>query len=94
MNLRRMRETIRAYRAGAPLGDVVVMKLDALAAPPQETLRSSRRCTATRPITIWLRCARCRAGTLGREYARFLDENGIAPLVVSPALKERFRDNP
>jgi len=29
-----MLATIRAYRAGAPLGDVVVMKLDALARPP------------------------------------------------------------
>ena len=42
MNLRRMLETIRAYRAGAPLGDVVVMKLDALASPPPETLGPPR----------------------------------------------------
>ena len=34
------------------------------------------------------------AGTLGREYARFLDANGIEPLVISPAVKESFRDNP
>ena len=34
------------------------------------------------------------AGTLAREYARFLDANGIEPLVISAAVKERFRENP
>jgi ubiquinone biosynthesis protein Coq4 len=34
------------------------------------------------------------AGTLGREYARFLDANRIEPLVISDSVKERFRDNP
>lgn len=34
------------------------------------------------------------AGSLGREYARFLDANGIVPLAVSPALRERFRSAP
>ena len=41
MNFRPVLDTIRAYRAGAPLGDVVVMKLDA-GLPPPETLAQAR----------------------------------------------------
>jgi hypothetical protein len=34
MNVAKMLRMLRAYRAGAPLGDVVVLKLDALSASP------------------------------------------------------------
>jgi ubiquinone biosynthesis protein Coq4 len=94
MNLRKMLETIRAYRAGAPLGDVAVMKLDALAAPPKGI---ARRLEAVRGYAPEQNLAALRAlpaGTLGREYARFLDANGIEPLVISEAVKERFHGNP
>jgi ubiquinone biosynthesis protein Coq4 len=89
-----MLETIRAYRAGAPLGDVVVMKLDALATPPPDTLRKLEAVHGYAPDQDLGALRALPPGTLGREYARFLDANGIAPLVVSPALKERFRTNP
>jgi ubiquinone biosynthesis protein Coq4 len=94
MNLRRMLETIRAYRAGAPLGDVVVMKLDALASPPPATLRKLAALHGYAPDQDLAALRALPPGTLGREYARFLDANGLAPLAVSPALKERFRTNP
>jgi ubiquinone biosynthesis protein Coq4 len=94
MNLRRMLDTIRAYRAGAPLGDVVVMKLDALASPPPETLRRLEALHGYSPDQDIAALRALPAGTLGREYARFLDANGLAPLVVSPALKARYRTNP
>jgi ubiquinone biosynthesis protein Coq4 len=89
-----MLQTVRAYRAGAPLGDVVVMKLDALSSPPPETLRKLDAVKGYAPDQDPAGLRALPAGTLGREYARFLDANGIAPLAVSPALKERFRDNP
>ena len=94
MNLRKILETIRAYRAGAPLGDVVVLKLDALAAPPKDLIRRLERMRGYAPKQdlAWLRTLP--PGSLGREYARFLDANGIEPLVVSAELKERFRENP
>ena len=94
MNLHKMIETMRAYRAGAPLGDVAVMKLDAFSSPPQATLRQleSLRGYAAEADLASLR--RLPSGTLGREYARFLDANGIVPLAISPAVKERFRNNP
>lgn len=94
MNLRRMLETIRAYRAGAPLGDVVVMKLDALASPPPETLLELEALRGYAPDQDLAELRALPPGTLGREYARFLDANGLTPLVVSPALKERYRTNP
>jgi len=94
MNLRKMLETIRAYRAGAPLGDVVVLKLDALSSPPKgigEKLAPVRGYAPSHDLAA-LRALP--AGTFGREYARFLDANGIEPLVISAAVRERFRDNP
>jgi ubiquinone biosynthesis protein Coq4 len=94
MNLRKMIATYRAYRAGAPLGDVVVLKLDALSAPPEETIRKLERVRGYAPAQELSLLRSLPPGTLGREYARFLDENGIEPLVVSDDVRERFRDNP
>lgn len=94
MNLRKMIETIRAYRAGVPLGDVVVLKLDALSAPPRSTLRALDRVRGFAPPHDLARLRTLPDGTLGREYARFLDANGIEPLVISDAIKERYRENP
>jgi ubiquinone biosynthesis protein Coq4 len=89
-----MAETMRAWRAGAPLGDVVVLKLDALSGPPKgiaQRLEAVRGYTPAQDLTALRGLP---PGTLGREYARFLDANGIEPLVISAAVKERFRDNP
>jgi ubiquinone biosynthesis protein COQ4 len=94
MNFRKMLETFRAFRAGAPLGDVAVLKFDALSAPPMwltAKLQPLRGYAPTQDLSV-LRALP--AGSLGREYARFLDANGITPLVVSPHIKERFHDNP
>ena len=94
MNLRKMLATIRAYRAGAPLGDVVVLKLDALSRPPKGIERRLEAVRGYAPAQNLAVLRALPAGTLGREYARFLDANGIEPLVISDALKQRFRDNP
>jgi ubiquinone biosynthesis protein Coq4 len=94
MNFRKMVNTARAYRAGAPLGDVVVLKLDALSAPPQATLRKLETMRGYAPEHNLSVLRTLPPGTLGREYARFLDANGIEPLVISPAVKETFRANP
>jgi ubiquinone biosynthesis protein Coq4 len=89
-----MIETLHAYRAGAPLGDVVVLKMDALSAPPKSTLRRLERVRGYAPAQDLAALRALPPGSLGREYARFLDANGIEPLVVSAEVKERFRDNP
>lgn len=86
--------TYRAFLAGAPLGDVVVLKLDALSAPPASTIRKLERVRGYAPEQELPVLRELAPGTLGREYARFLDGNGIQPLVISAEMRERFRDNP
>jgi ubiquinone biosynthesis protein Coq4 len=71
-----------------------VLKLDALSAAPKgitEKLEATRGYAPEQDIELLRRLP---PGTLGREYALFLDANGIAPLVVSPAVRERFRHEP
>ena len=94
MDLHKMIETTRAYRAGAPLGDVVVMKIDALSRPRRATLEKLEAMHGYAPDQDLAVLRALPPGTLGREYARFLDANGIEPLAISPAVKERFRTNP
>lgn len=94
MNVSKMIATYRAYRAGAPLGDVVVLKLDALSAPPASTIRKLERLRGYAPEQKLPILRALPPGTLGGEYARFLDANGIEPLAISAGLRERFRDSP
>ena len=94
MNLRKMIETIRAFRSGAPLGDVAVLKLDAFSRPSMEILRRLESLFGYAPEQNLPMLRELPAGTLGREYARFLDLNGLEPLAISPAVKERFQNDP
>jgi ubiquinone biosynthesis protein Coq4 len=89
-----MIEMIRAYHAGVALGDVVVLKVDAVGAPSQSICRKLERLHGYAPEQKLSTLRELPAGTLGREYARFLDANGIEPLEISAAMKERFRKNP
>jgi len=94
MHVRKLLETIRAYRAGVPLGDVVVLKIDAFSRPPARVVRQLEAVRGYAPEQNLARLRALPPGTLGREYARFLDANGLEPLVPSEAVKQRFRDNP
>jgi ubiquinone biosynthesis protein Coq4 len=94
MNLVKLFGMLRAHRAGAPLGDVVVLKLDALSGVSNEVARKLEPVRGWAPTHDLPALRRLPAGTLGREYARFLDDNGRVPLEVSPAVRERFRENP
>ncbi len=72
----------------------MVLKLDALAGPPKgiaQRLEAVRGYAPEQNLSV-LRALP--AGSFGREYARFLDANGIEPLVISAAVKARYRDNP
>jgi len=94
MDLRKLLATWKAYRAGEPLGDVVVMKLDAYPQPRADVLRRLEAVCGYAPSHDLPALRALPDGTLGREYARFLDANAIEPLVISPAVRERFRDRP
>ncbi|HEY8088000.1 MAG TPA: Coq4 family protein [Polyangiaceae bacterium] len=94
MNLAKLLHAFRAYRAGAPLGDVAMLKLDAFAAVPAEVTAKLEGMCGYAPEQDVAALRALPAGSLGREYARFLDANGITPLAVSPAMRARFRDAP
>jgi ubiquinone biosynthesis protein Coq4 len=83
-----------AYRAGAPLGDVAVLKLDALSAPSAEMTEKLADVRGYTPLPDVTSLRQLPDHTLGREYARFLDTNAIEPLAISAAVRRRFRDNP
>ena len=94
MNLPKLLATLRAFRAGAPLGDVAVLKLDALAAPPPGIAERLERVRGYAPAQDLAALRALPPGSLGREYACFLDANGITPLAISPEIRERFHANP
>jgi ubiquinone biosynthesis protein Coq4 len=94
MNFGKLLNVLRLYRAGAPLGDVVVLKLDALSRPTPAVAERLRELHTDGPPPALPALRRMRDGTLGREYARFLDANGIVPLEVSAALRKRAEEDP
>jgi ubiquinone biosynthesis protein Coq4 len=94
MNLAKLFAALRAYRAGAPLGDVAMLKLDALHGEPPELDAKLARVRGDAPEQSLFALRRMPAGSLGREYARFLDANRIEPLVTSADVRARFRDRP
>jgi ubiquinone biosynthesis protein COQ4 len=94
MNLAKLLGAFHAYRSGAPLGDVVVLKLDALSSPSPDVARKLEAIRGYAPAQDLAALRALPAGSLGREYARFLDANGITPLVVSAAVRERFSRDP
>ena len=94
MDFWKMGAMIRKYRAGAPLGDVAVLKFDALSAPPAGMNERLQHLKGYAPHHDLEKLRDLPAGTLGREYGRFLDTNGITPLVISKHVVERFWENP
>ena len=94
MSLPALLRALHAYGSGAPLGDVVVLKLDALSAP-SPTITTALACVrGYAPVHDLTRLRALPTGTLGHEYARFLDANRITPLTISSAVRAGFRDEP
>lgn len=94
MDLGKMREVIRAFRNGASIGDVAVMKFDALRPPPEEINALLGDVEGYAPALELASLDQQPEGSLGAEYARFLRRHELQHLTVSPDLLDRFRDNP
>lgn len=93
MRWRQILEVNRARLAGAPLGDIAAMKFAMLADPPPE-LRARLREQGAMCLDVELAALRAMPeGSVGRAYARHLDDGGLAPLVVSPELRRRHADD-
>ena len=84
----------REFRAGAPLGDVAVLKLDALAKPPRGLAERLVGIEGYAPDHDLKELRALPEGTLGRSYADLLDARGLEPLRISDSMKERFRKKP
>jgi ubiquinone biosynthesis protein COQ4 len=91
----KVRELMRARRAGAPLGDLAVIKFDMIGGSPPDINARLRASGNHGCLEVDMNELRgLPDGAVGREYARHLDKNGLSPLVVSAEIKERFAQNP
>ena len=94
MDFRKMLFMYREFQRGAPLGDVAVLKMDALAKTPRELMERLADVRGYAPDQNLEELRGMPEGSLGRCYAAFLDAQGIQPLTITGQLKERYRDNP
>ena len=89
-----MRELWQARRRGVPFGDIAVMKFAMLSTPPagmNERLLELGNGYFDVDLEALRRLP---AGTLGREFARMLDDRGLQPLEVTTETREKFKGNP
>lgn len=94
ITFKQARELWRARSQGVPFGDIAVMKFDMLSKPPPG-LNDQLRKLGNGYFDVDLNALRkLPAGTLGREFARLLDDRGLQPLEVSAEMREKFKDNP
>lgn len=94
LSLNDIRTIRRARRAGAPLGDVATMKF-AMLAGPRGSRDARQRGIPGGCLDVDMHALRrLPDGTVGREYARHLDRNGLSPLEVSDHIKAQYADDP
>ena len=88
-------ETLHAYQAGEPIGDVSILKFAALAQPtPRGMDEALAHVRGYAPIFDPEQFSSLPEGTFGRAYLGFLLANGIQHMTYSPEMLDRFRDEP
>lgn len=92
--LNQYRELMRARRAGAPLADLVVMKFAIYAGEAPEMNERLRALDESCLEVDLDELRQMPEGSVGRTYARHLDEHGLQPMRVSAAVQRRYADNP
>lgn len=93
MNLKELIEIFRAFRAGAPLGDVALMKFAAMKKAGPEIEEQLHDVAGYAPAVEVEALLALPEETFGYAYARFLRENGLDHFNLNPELVERYRDN-
>lgn len=89
-----MKAVLAARRAGATLGDIAVMKFDIFSGPAPR-LNAQLKASGDAEFVVDVDALRrMPEGTVGRAYARHLDDHGLAPLEISEAYKRRYADRP
>lgn len=94
MNIRKMLAVIKAFRQGAPMGDVAALKIDALRKTPTSIERRLFQLSGSSINLDVDKLKEFPEGSLGREYERHLATNNIEHLRVSPSVVEQLKDNP
>lgn len=94
MTFKQVRELWQARRRGVPIGDIAVMKFAMMSKAPAG-LNERLREFGNGMFDVDLdELRRMPAGSLGREYARMLDERGLLPLEISAETRSKYQDNP
>ena len=93
MDLKELIEIVRAFRAGAPLGDVALMKFAAMKKAGPEIEAQLHDVAGYAPAVEVEALLALPENSLGYTYARFLRDNGLDHFNLSPELVERYRDN-
>lgn len=90
-----MREILRARREGAGIGDIAVMKFAIYSGPAPQLNARLRANGYPACLEVDLEAMRrLPEGTVGRAFARHLDDHGLMPLEISDECKRRYADNP
>ena len=88
-------EALSAYKAGAPIGDVSILKFAAMSQPvPAGMNEKLGHLRGYAPIYDPGTLRTLPAGSFGREFAQFLTANGIQHMTYSAEILERFREEP
>lgn len=89
-----IRELNRMRREGHSIGDIAALKF-AVIAGPAHAGNEGLQAVPTPCLEVDLaELRRLPEGTVGRAFAEQLDRNGLEPLVISEAMKQRLADNP
>lgn len=95
MKWSQMREVMRARKAGASLGDIAVMKFAMYSGPAPRLNARLKELGYPACLEVDMdEMRRLPEGTVGRAFARHLDDHGLDPLHISDECKRRYADNP
>lgn len=86
-------KSLRAYRSGK-LGDAALYELAAYRSPSAEVVGKLSGVANYYPTIDLEQLRNLPEGTLGREYARFMDRYGIQPFSFSDEVKREFANDP
>lgn len=88
MRFKSLLRAIRLYRNGGAIGDIAILKTDAFRARATAAVETQLADVRGYAPAIDLDDLRALPeGTLGREYARFLDDRGLQPFVITDAIE-------
>jgi len=88
-----IRKSLRAYRTGK-IGDAALYEAAIYRSPSPEVAKQLGDLEGYYPEVDLDKLRKLPEGTLGREYAQFLDKQGIEPFTFSDEAKAEFRQDP